>query len=118
MDKFGFMLFQLILFECIIVCEIFSQVVYEDDDYIVIKDIVFKVFIYLLVIFKCVIMWVDEIIDLFEMGWLWFKVIEIVCEQVFDYCLVVNCGVGGGQMVFYIYIYILVGWEGGLDSDI
>ena len=117
MDKPGPTSPQPTLFERIIAREIPSQVVYEDDDYIAIRDIAPKAPIHLLVIPKRVTTRVDEITDPLEMGRLWLKATEIAREQAPDYRLVVNCGAGGGQMVFHTHIHILAGWEGGPDSD-
>ena len=105
------------LFERIIAREIPSQIVYEDENYIAIKDIAPKAPIHLLVIPKRVTKRVDEITDPAEMGRLWLKATEIAREQAPDYRLVVNCGAGGGQMVFHTHIHILAGWEGGPDND-
>ena len=105
------------LFERIIAREIPSQVVYEDENYIAIKDIAPKAPIHLLVIPKRVTTRVDEITDPLEMVRLWLKATEIAREHAADYRLVVNCGAGGGQMVFHTHIHILAGWEGGPDSD-
>ncbi len=106
------------LFERIIAREIPSTVVYEDDRYIAIKDIAPKAPLHLLVIPKEVSTRVDEITDPQEMGELWLTAIKVARQHAEDYRLVVNCGKGGGQMVFHTHIHILAGWEGGPDQDI
>lgn len=106
------------LFERIIAREIPSDVVYEDDDYIAIKDIAPKAPIHLLVIPKRVTRRVDEITDAEELGRLWLKAAEIAHTQAEDFRMLVNCGAGGGQMIFHTHIHILAGWENGPESDV
>ena len=105
------------LFERIIARELPSEIVYEDDQYICIKDIAPKAPIHLLVIPKKVTTRVDEITDEGEMGRLWLKATQIARQHAPDYRLVANCGKGGGQMVFHTHIHILAGWEGGPSDD-
>ena len=105
------------LFERIIAREIPSDVVYEDDRYIAIRDIAPKAPIHLLVIPKQVTARMDEIIDAAEMGDLWLTAVKIARQHAQDYRLLVNCGAGGGQVVFHTHIPILAGWEHGPDSD-
>ncbi|MFC5847791.1 histidine triad nucleotide-binding protein [Deinococcus petrolearius] len=106
------------LFERIIRRELPSDVVYEDEDYIAIRDIAPKAPIHLLVIPKRVTTRVDEITDPAEMGRLWLKATEVARQQAPDYRLVANCGPGGGQMVFHTHIHILAGWDGGPEGDL
>lgn len=105
------------LFERIIAREIPSDVVYEDDRYIAIRDIAPKAPIHLLVIPKQVTARMDEIIDAAEMGDLLLTAVKIARQHAQDYRLLVNCGAGGGQVVFHTHIHILAGWEHGPDSD-
>ena len=105
------------LFERIIAREIPSEIVYEDEAYIAIKDIAAKAPIHLLVIPKKVSTRVDEITDAREMGELWLTAVKVAQAQAQDYRLLVNCGKGGGQMVFHTHIHVLAGWENGPDSD-
>ncbi len=105
------------LFERIIAREIPSDIVYEDDAFLCIRDIAPKAPIHLLVIPKKFSARVDEITDPAEMGSLWLKATEIARQHAPDYRLVVNCGAGGGQMVFHTHIHILAGWRNGPDSD-
>ena len=106
------------LFERIIARDLPSDIVYEDDDYIAIRDIAPKAPLHLLVIPKKVTTRLDEITDPTEMGRLWLKATEIARQHAPDYRLVANCGKGGGQMVFHTHIHILGGWENGPDGDI
>lgn len=105
------------LFERIIARELPSEIVYEDDHYIAIKDIAPKAPIHLLVIPKKVSERMDQITDATELGQLWQTAIKVAHQHTDDYRLVVNCGKGGGQMVFHTHIHILAGWKDGPDSD-
>ncbi|WP_216319875.1 histidine triad nucleotide-binding protein [Deinococcus aestuarii] len=106
------------LFERIIARELPSDVVYEDDGYIAIRDIAPKAPIHLLVIPKKVTARVDEITDAAEMGDLWLTAVKVARQHAPDYRLVVNCGPGGGQVVFHTHVHILAGWEQGPESDV
>lgn len=105
------------LFERIIAREIPSDIVYEDDHYIAIRDIAPKAPIHILVIPKKVSARVDEITDAREMGELWLAAIKVAQGHAKDYRLLVNAGKGGGQVIFHTHIHILAGWENGPDSD-
>lgn len=105
------------LFERIIAREIPSEIVYEDDAYIAIRDIAPKAPIHLLVIPKKVSARVDEITDPVEMGELWLTAVKVAQQHAQDYRLLVNCGQDGGQVVFHTHIHVLAGWEHGPDSD-
>ncbi|WP_135228559.1 histidine triad nucleotide-binding protein [Deinococcus fonticola] len=105
------------LFERIIARKIPSDIVYEDADFIAIKDIAPKAPIHLLVIPKKVTARVDEIAEPLEMGQLWLTAVKVARQHAQDYRLLVNCGQGGGQVVFHTHIHVLAGWENGPDSD-
>lgn len=105
------------LFERIIAREIPSEVVYEDEQYIAIRDIAPKAPIHLLVIPKQVTARIDEIADAAELGELWLTALKVARMHAQDYRLLVNCGPGGGQVIFHTHIHILAGWEHGPDSD-
>ena len=105
------------LFERIIAREIPAEIVYEDDAYIAIRDIAPKAPVHLLVIPKKVSARVDEIADPVEMGELWLTAVKVAQQHAQDYRLLVNCGKGGGQVVFHTHIHVLAGWENGPDSD-
>ncbi len=105
------------LFERIIAREIPSSIVYEDDQYIAIKDIAPKAPIHLLVIPKKVSARMDEITDPNELASLWLTAVKVAQQQAKDYRLLVNSGAGGGQVIFHTHIHILAGWENGPDTD-
>ncbi|MFC4425899.1 histidine triad nucleotide-binding protein [Deinococcus navajonensis] len=105
------------LFERIIAREIPSEIVYEDDRYIAIRDIAPKAPVHLLVIPKKVSARVDEITDVAEMGELWLTAVKVARQHAGDYRLLVNAGKGGGQVIFHTHVHILAGWENGPDSD-
>lgn len=105
------------LFERIIARELPSEVVYEDDDFIAIRDIAPKAPVHLLVIPKKVSTRLDELTDPTEMGQLWLTAVKVARQHAQDYRLLVNVGEGGGQVVMHTHVHILAGWEGGPDSD-
>ncbi len=105
------------LFERIIAREIPSDIVFEDEHYIAIRDIAPKAPIHLLVIPKRMTPRVDAITDAAEMGELWLTAVKVARQHAEDYRLVVNCGTGGGQVIFHTHIHVLAGWEHGPDSD-
>ena len=109
---------ELSIFERIIAREIPSDVVYEDDEYIAIRDIAPRAPIHVLVIPKKVSARVDEITDPLDMGRLWLKATEVARSLAPDYRLVVNAGKGGGQVIFHTHIHVLAGWENGPEADI
>ncbi|MGY2892291.1 histidine triad nucleotide-binding protein [Deinococcus sp. UYEF24] len=101
------------LFERIVAREIPAQIVYEDAEYIAIKDIAPKAPVHLLVIPKVVSARIDEITSEAEMGRLMLTAVRVAQSQLSDYRLIVNVGRGGGQEVFHTHVHILGGWEGG-----
>lgn len=105
------------LFERIIAREIPADVVYEDDRYIAVRDIAPKAPIHLLVIPKRVTARMDEIDGAAEMGELWLTAVKVARQHAQDYRLLVNCGPGGGQVVFHTHVHVLAGWEQGPGSD-
>lgn len=106
------------LFTRIVARELPSDVVYEDEHYIAIRDIAPKAPLHLLVIPKKVTPRLDEITDAAEMGELWLTAVKVARQHARDYRLVVNCGAGSGQMVFHTHIHILAGWDGAPESDV
>ncbi len=100
------------LFERIIAREIPAQIVYEDGDYIAIKDIAPKAPLHLLVIPKKVSTRLDELEDAGEMGRLLLTAVKAARQHLSDYRLIVNVGKGGGQEVFHTHVHVLGGWEG------
>ncbi|MBZ9749458.1 histidine triad nucleotide-binding protein [Deinococcus sp. HMF7604] len=105
------------LFERIIARALPSEIVYEDERYIAIRDIAPKAPIHLLVIPKKVTARLDDITDTAELGDLWQTAIKVARQHAQDYRLVVNCGEGGGQVVFHTHIHVLAGWDGAPESD-
>ena len=101
------------LFERIVAREIPAQIVFEDADYIAIRDIAPKAPVHLLVIPKAVSTRLDEIESEAEMGRLMLTALRVARSQLTDYRLIVNVGKGGGQEVFHTHVHILGGWEGG-----
>lgn len=108
----------LTLFDRIIAREIPSDIVYEDDGYIAIRDIAPKAPIHLLVIPKKFSARLDGITDAGEMGQLWLTAVKVAGQHAGDYRLLVNSGEKGGQVVFHTHIHILAGWENGPESDV
>ncbi len=98
------------LFERIISREIPSSVVFEDENYIAIKDINPLAPIHLLVIPKKVSSRVDEIESEAELGQLMATAIKVAKQHSSDYRLVINVGEGGGQTVPHTHVHILAGW--------
>ena len=94
--------------------EIPSEIIYEDDDLIFIKDINPAADIHLLGIPKKHIETINHLEDEDEelMGKLLLRIPTIAEELGFDddgYKIVVNVGEGGGQSVFHIHFHILSG---------
>ena len=106
------------LFERIIQRELPADIVYEDDDYIAIRDIAPKAPVHLLLIPKTWTPRVDTIADPEEMGRLWLKATEVARQHAQDYRLVVNAGAGAGMEVEHTHIHILAGWTNGPESDV
>ncbi|PTA69595.1 histidine triad nucleotide-binding protein [Deinococcus arcticus] len=105
------------LFQRIIARELPSEIVYEDHGYIAIRDIAPRAPIHLLVIPKKVSARLDELTDPAEMGELWLTAVKVARMHAADYRLVVNCGAGGGQVVFHTHIHVLAGWPDGPEGD-
>lgn len=107
------------IFERIIAHEIPSDIVYEDNDYIAIRDIAPKAPIHLLLIPKRWTPRIDTIADPGEMGRLWLKACEVARQHAQDYRLVVNAGRGAGMAVEHTHIHILAGWgPEGPEGDV
>lgn len=106
------------IFERIIDREIPSEIVYEDDAFIAIRDIQPKAPIHVLVIPKKLSTRLDEIQDESELGRLMLTATKVGRSLAPDYRLVVNVGAGGGQVVFHTHVHVLAGWEGGPPSDL
>ncbi|MFC6590706.1 HIT domain-containing protein [Deinococcus lacus] len=105
------------LFERIVARELPADIVYEDADYIAIRDIAPKAPVHLLVIPKAVSTRMDEL-GSDELGCLMAVAVQVAAQHAQDYRLVVNCGAGAGQMVFHTHVHILAGWDGQPASDV
>ena len=104
------------IFQKIIDGEIPATKVYEDDNFIAIKDIVPKAPVHFLVIPKTPSPRLDEMLDAQspgDVGALFEAAIKTArANGLKDYRLVVNVGPGAGQEVFHTHVHILAGWDG------
>lgn len=105
------------IFQRIIDREIPSQIVYEDEKFIAIRDIAPKAPVHLLLIPKQFSSRLDEISDAQHMGELFMTANRVAREHLTDYRLVVNVGAGGGQVVFHTHIHIMGGWEDRSEAE-
>lgn len=106
------------LFCKIVVGEILSMKVYEDDEFVVFCDICLVVDMYVFVILcqYLLMLLVVSDVDVLMFGWLMLFVVCLVDQfgvvymgGEIGFCMVINMGLGGGQEVYYLYVYILVG---------
>lgn len=97
---------ELTVFERIIRRELPSQIVYEDEHYIAIRDREPKAALHLLVIPKKLSTRLDELSEA-ELGKLWVVALQVAKEHATDFRVLVNCGAGAGQEVFHTHIHIL-----------
>lgn len=100
------------LFEKIIARQIPADIVHEDDDLIVIKDIKPQAPVHLLVIPKKPVPTLAELAD--DDGPLigrMYLAARDVMQQMghADYRTVFNCGAGAGQEVFHLHLHVLAG---------
>lgn len=102
------------IFERIIERQLPADIVYEDDQHIVIRDIAPKAPIHLLVIPKTFSSRLDEM-SATEVSALYSVALDIAAQQTPDFRLVVNCGSGAGQMVPHTHVHILGGWTEAPD---
>lgn len=98
------------IFERIIDRDIPASTVYEDDDFIAIRDINPRAPVHVLVIPKAFSARLDEITDEAALGRLMLTATRVARGLAPDYRLVVNVGKGGGQEVFHTHVHILAGW--------
>ncbi|AFZ68839.1 HIT domain-containing protein [Deinococcus peraridilitoris] len=101
------------IFQRIIDREIPSDIVFENDAYIAIRDIQPRAPIHVLVIPKRFSARLDDIHDSSELGELMQTAIQVARSLSPDYRLTVNVGKQGGQEVFHTHVHILAGWENG-----
>lgn len=99
------------LFCKIVVGEVFVCKFYEDEEVVVFYDIGLQVLVYFLVILKRYIFIFEYLIevDWLLVGYIFFIVQCLVWEQGCEegFCVVMNCNDFGGQIVYYIYMYVL-----------
>lgn len=100
-----------------------SEILYEDDNFIAIKDIHPKAPLHLLIIPKKHIPSVDhlETTDKELIGELFFIAQKIARDQEISktgYKLVFNVGRGGGQMIDHLHLHLLGKWEGAEERDV
>ena len=100
------------IFERIIDREIPSDIVYEDEEFIAIRDIAPRAPVHVLVIPKRVSTRLDEIHDEAQLGRLFLTATRVARTLLDDYRLVVNVGRGGGQEVFHTHVHVMGGWDG------
>ncbi|MCP4411639.1 MAG: histidine triad nucleotide-binding protein [Gammaproteobacteria bacterium] len=101
------------LFSKIIDGEIPAEFVYEDEHFVVIKDIYPKAPVHVLMIPRKPVVNLDDLRPEDEklIGYMMMKIPEIAAElQLTDgYRTIINTGKGGGQEVFHLHIHILGG---------
>ena len=94
--------------------EIESDIIFEDDDMLVIKDIRPKAPVHLLVLPKKHIPTFNDVqeVDRDILGKMMFKVKEIAKDKGIDesgYKTVINTNKEGGQIIYHLHIHILGG---------
>lgn len=89
-----------------------ADILYSDDDVIVIRDIHPRAPVHLLVIPKAHVESADGVVD----PSLWSSLMGAAARVARDmglsadgYRLVVNCGAGAGQTVFHLHVHLLSG---------
>lgn len=100
------------LFEKIIARQIPATIEYEDDHYIVIRDIAPQAPVHLLAIPKRVIPRLSEVTpaDSQLVGGLFVVAAKVMAKLGHtDYRCVFNCGEGAQQTVFHLHLHILAG---------
>ena len=104
------------IFQKIIDGDVPAERVYEDANFIAIKDIAPKAPVHLLVIPKTPSPRLDEMLDAQgaeSVGALFEAAVKTArANGLKDYRLVVNVGPGAGQEVFHTHVHILAGWNG------
>ena len=104
------------IFQKIIDGDIPAERMYEDGNFIAIRDIAPKAPIHLLVIPKTLSPRLDEMLDAQgadDVGALFEAAVKTArANGLKDYRLIVNVGPGAGQEVFHTHVHILAGWDG------
>jgi len=111
------------LFCQIINKEIPADIIYEDDKFVVFKDIKPKAPIHLLIMPKKHILSVQhlELEDKKLIGELFLLAKKIAKERGVaerGYKLVFNVGRGGGQIIDHIHLHLIAGWKTAQERDI
>ncbi len=96
--------------------EIESQFLYEDDTYVVFKDINPSAPVHLLLVPRRHIRSINDLEPAHEslVGGLFSLAAKMAKEQGVDksgYKLLFNVEKGGGQMVFHLHLHLLGGWQ-------
>lgn len=100
-----------------------TDIIYEDDKFIVFKDIKPKAPIHLLIIPKKHIPSIQhlELEDKELIGELFLLAKKIAKEKSIaekGYKLVFNVGRGGGQIIDHIHLHLIAGWKTAQERDI
>jgi len=103
--------------------EISSEIIYEDGEFIVFKDIKPKAPIHILIIPKVHIESVNHLESQNKemMGALFLiakKVAQKIGVDKTGYKLVFNVGKGGGQLIDHLHLHLLGGWKDEKERDI
>jgi len=103
--------------------EIPSEIIHEDKDFIVFKDIKPKAPVHILLVPKKHIVSINHIEqeDRDLMGDLFLltkKIAEDIGLRKKGYKLVFNVGEGGGQVVGHLHLHLLGGWKSSRERDI
>jgi histidine triad (HIT) family protein len=111
------------LFCKIIKKEIPSDVIHEDKEFIVFKDINPKAPVHILLVPKKHIKSVNEIKEedkemVGELFLLSQKIAEKVKVKDTGYKLVFNVGRGGGQLIDHLHLHLIGGWDSPKERDI
>ncbi|MCK4453951.1 histidine triad nucleotide-binding protein [Candidatus Parcubacteria bacterium] len=111
------------LFCQIINKEIPADIIYEDEKFVVFKDIKPKAPIHLLILPKKHIPSVQhlELEDKELIGELFFLAKKIAQERDIaekGYKLVFNVGRGGGQVIEHLHLHLIAGWKTAQERDI
>ncbi|MFO7910901.1 MAG: histidine triad nucleotide-binding protein [Desulfotignum sp.] len=96
--------------------EVETEFLYEDDTYVVFKDINPAAPVHLLLVPRCHIRSINDLAPAHEslVGGLFSLAAKMAKEQGVDksgYKLLFNVEKGGGQMVFHLHLHLIGGWQ-------
>jgi histidine triad (HIT) family protein len=96
--------------------EVETEFLYEDDTYVVFKDINPAAPVHLLLVPRCHIRSINDLEPAHEslVGGLFSLAAKMAKEQGVDksgYKLLFNVEKGGGQMVFHLHLHLIGGWK-------